>query len=146
MAAWLAEGFETPQRVDLPTGHHLRPIRESDVEIDYPAVMAAREKLWAKYGAAWGWPPADMTYEQDREDLKHHEDEIAAQITFNYALLNDDESELLGCVYVDPPADAGHDAVASWWSTDEQLERMLDEFVPSWLRETWGFRAVDYSP
>jgi hypothetical protein len=28
---WLRPGFETPQRVDLPTGHHLRPIRADDV-------------------------------------------------------------------------------------------------------------------
>src|SRR5947208_5961066 len=76
---WIRDGFETPQRVELATGHHLRPIRESDVEIDHPAVMGAREKLWSKYGEAWGWPPADMTIEKDREDLRHHEDEINAQ-------------------------------------------------------------------
>jgi hypothetical protein len=27
-----------------------------------------------------------------------------------------------------------------------ELERTLDEFVPGWLRETWGFTNVDYSP
>jgi hypothetical protein len=26
------------------------------------------------------------------------------------------------------------------------LERALDEFVPRWLEETWGFRSVDFSP
>ena len=83
--SWLPDGFATPQRVDLPTGHHLRPIRADDVDIDFPAVMGSRERLWAKYGAAWGWPPATMTPEQDREDLAHHAEEIAARITFNYA-------------------------------------------------------------
>jgi hypothetical protein len=34
------DGCSHPQRLDLPTGHHLRPIREADVDIDYPAVMA----------------------------------------------------------------------------------------------------------
>jgi hypothetical protein len=52
--AWLAPGFATPERVELATGHHLRPIREADVDIDYPAVMGSRERLWARYGAAWG--------------------------------------------------------------------------------------------
>jgi hypothetical protein len=61
---WLPDGFEPPQRVDLPTGHHLRPIRADDVDIDYPAVMGSRERLWGIYGALWGWPPATMTYEQ----------------------------------------------------------------------------------
>jgi hypothetical protein len=40
---WLPDGFSHPQRLDLPTGHHLRPIREADVDIDYPAVMGSRE-------------------------------------------------------------------------------------------------------
>src|ERR1041385_701259 len=100
---WLRPGFEHPARAELPCGHHLRPIRESDVEIDYPAVMGSRETLWRKYGEAWGWPPADMSYGADPEDLPHHEAEIAAHETFNYAVLNEDESELLGCVYIDPP-------------------------------------------
>ena len=69
---WIPDEFEPPSRVDLPTGHHLRPIRESDVDIDYPAVMGSQGRLWAKYGEAWGWPPASMTREEDREDLARH--------------------------------------------------------------------------
>jgi hypothetical protein len=151
--AWLASDFVTPERVDLATGHHLRPIREADVDIDYPAVMGSRERLWAKYGAAWGWPPETMSYQQDRDDLARHEAEIAAQETFNYAVLDAEETELLGCVYIDPPdneSPAGADAVVSWWVVDDavdtDLERALDELVPKWLAETWGFRSVHYSP
>ncbi len=152
-AGWLREGFEPPGRVELSTGHHLRPIREADVDIDYPAVMGSRERLWAKYGEAWGWPPETMTYEQDREDLARHEREIAALETFNFAVLNEDESRLFGCVYVDPPEEdspAGTEAVVSWWVVDDEaggeLERALDEFVPVWLNDTWGFQAVQFTP
>jgi RimJ/RimL family protein N-acetyltransferase len=151
--SWLPENFEHPERVDLATGHHLRPIRADDVDIDLPAVMGSRERLWAKYGEAWGWPPEDMTHEQDREDLAHHEAEIAAHETFNYAVLDEGETGLLGCVYIDPADDRspeGTDAVVSWWVVDAEaggeLERTLDAFVPRWLTETWGFRNVDYSP
>jgi hypothetical protein len=151
--AWLPDDFVHPERLDLPTGHHLRPIRAGDAEIDLPAVMGSRERLWAKYGEAWGWPPETMTLEADRDDLAHHEREIAAHETFNYALLDAGETELLGCVYIDPPDDrspAGTDAVSSWWVVDghagSELERVLDETVPRWLEETWGLRAVDYSP
>jgi hypothetical protein len=151
--AWLPDDFAHPERLDLPTGHHLRPIRADDVDIDYPAVMGSRERLWAKYGEAWGWPPETMSFEADREDLAHHEAEIAAHETFNYAVLDADESELLGCVYIDPPDDrspTGTDAVASWWVVDKatgsQLEHELDETVPRWLSETWGFRSVHYFP
>jgi hypothetical protein len=151
--SWLSDDFEHPERVPLPTGHHLRPGREADVDLDYPAVMGSRERLWAKYGQAWGWPPAHMTPEMDRDDLAHHEAEIAAHETFLYMLVDEDESELLGCVYIDPPDErspAGTDAVASWWVVDKaagtELERTLDDFVPRWLTETWGFESVDYSP
>ena len=151
--AWLRAGFETPQRLDLPTGHHLRPIRADDVDIDYPAVMGSRASLWARYGEAWGWPPATMTFEQDRDDLAHHEVEIGAQETFNYAVLDADETELLGCVYVDPPeagSPSGTDAVVSWWVVDaaagSELERVLAEVIPAWLAETWRFRSVHYVP
>ena len=151
--SWLSAGFAHPERVDLPTGHHLRPIREDDVDIDYPAVMGSRERLWAKYGAAWGWPPESMTYEEDKKDLADHEAEIAAQETFNYAVLNEDETELLGCVYIDPPDEKsppGIEAVSSWWVVDEAigtpLERALDDFVPRWLTDTWGFDSVHYFP
>jgi hypothetical protein len=150
---WLPDDFRHPERVELSTGHHLRPIRAADVDIDYPAVMGSRERLWARYGEAWGWPPAHMTIEDDREDLAHHEQEIAAHETFNYAVLDEAESELLGCVYIDPPDDSappGTDAVVSWWVVDaavgSDLERELDAFVPRWLEETWGLRAVHYAP
>jgi hypothetical protein len=115
--------------------------------------MGSRERLWAIYGEAWGWPPATMTYEADRDDLAHHEREIAAQITFNYAVLDADETELLGCVYIDPPDERrppGPDAAVSWWVVDREaggpLERALDEAVPRWLDEVLGFRAVHFGP
>jgi hypothetical protein len=153
VVAWLPDDFEHPERVDLPTGHHLRPIRETDVDIDYPAVMGSRDRLWAKYSEAWGWPPATMSYEADRVDLARHEAEIAAHETFNYAVLDEGETELLGCVYIDPPdarSPAGADAMVSWWVVDAHhggaLEGALDEFVPLWLGETWGFHAVHYFP
>ncbi len=150
---WLSDGFEHPMRVALPTSHHLRPIRADDVDIDYPAVMGSRERLWARYGEAWGWPPSDMSYEEDRTDLARHEAEIAAHETFNYAVLDEAETTLLGCVYIDPPAPEsppGTDAVVSWWVIDEAvgsaLEQALADFVPRWLTEAWSFAAVEYSP
>ena len=91
---WLPADWTHPQRVDVGTGHHLRPIRGDDVDIDYPAVMGSRERLWSIYGAAWGWPPATMTLEQDRDDLVHHQQEIAAHDSFNYALLNEIDKAL----------------------------------------------------
>lgn len=147
--SWLPNDFEHPLRVDLATGHHLRPIRAADVDIDFPAVMGSQQPLWSLYGEAWGWPSATMTFEQDREDLARHEHEIAAHESFNHAVLYEDESVLLGCVYIDPPETRGEDAIVSWWVVDAEvggeLERTLDAFVPGWLERTWGFTAPRFS-
>jgi hypothetical protein len=150
---WLPDDFDHPRRLYLPTGHHLRPIRAADADLDHPAVMGSRERLWAKYGQIWGWPPATMTFEADRDDLARHETEIAAHETFNYAVLDEDETELLGCVYIDPPDErspAGTDAVSSWWVVDREaggpLEHALDDAIPRWLEQAWAFRSVHYSP
>ncbi len=104
---WLPDDWQHPARVMLSTGHHLRPIRAADVDLDLPAVMGSRERLWSIYGSAWGWPPATMTAEQDREDLAHHEAEIERHESFNYALFDPGETALLGCVYIDPAREAG---------------------------------------
>ena len=123
------------------------------MDIDYPAVIGSRERLWAKYGDTWGWPTATMSYQADKADLARHEAEIAAHETFNYAILDERETQLLGCVYIDPPDErspAGTDAVASWWvvveASSTELERTIDDFVPRWLADTWGFGAVHYFP
>lgn len=141
---WLPSDFRHPTRVELSSGHHLRPIAAADVDIDFPAVMGSQERLWSIYGEAWGWPPATMTIDADRDDLARHEAEIAAHEAFNYAVFDAEETELLGCVYIDPAGDSepGVDAIVSWWVIDEQvgsdLERELEDLVPRWLAETWG--------
>ena len=132
----------------MTDGYHLRPIAAADVALDYPAVMASRERLWSIFGDAWGWPAADMTYQQDRDDLARHEAEIAAHESFNYALFDDAETALLGCVYIDPPEKAGADAEISWWVVDSELgtslQQALDALVPRWIATDWPFRQPRY--
>lgn len=145
---WLPRTFAHPPRVEVDATHHLRPIRPDDVDLDLAAVMGSRERLFGIYGEHWGWPPAAMTREQDREDLQHHADEMAANESFNYALFDDAETELLGCVYIDQPDDDAHDAVVSWWVVDAEaggeLEAALATTVPRWLAAEWPLERVRY--
>lgn len=146
--AWLPAAFGPPTVVMLQEGYHLRPIRASDVALDMPAVMGSRERLWSIYGDAWGWPPAAMTDEQDREDLARHEREAERHESFNYALLDKAETELVGCIYIDPPEKAGADAEISWWVREEyvgsDLEHALDDFVPRWIEGNWPIKSPRY--
>jgi hypothetical protein len=145
---WLPADFVHPAWVVVSDGYHLRPIRAADVELDYPAVMGSRQRLWSIYGQAWGWPPASMTFQEDRADLARHQAENEAHRSFNYALLDDAETALLGCVYIDPPEKQGADAEISWWVTDDQadtsLERALDALVPRWIARAWPFQRPRY--
>jgi hypothetical protein len=112
------------------------------------AVMGSQERLWSIYGEAWGWPPSTMTAQQDREDLARHEAEIERHESFNYALFDTAETQLLGCVYVDPPEKAGADAEISWWVVDHlvdtSIEKALDDLVPRWIATEWPFTHPRY--
>ncbi|HEX4089925.1 MAG TPA: hypothetical protein VHZ33_14520 [Trebonia sp.] len=147
--SWLPDDFAHPVRVPVPgTALHLRPITEADAEIDYPAVMGSRERLWEMFGPAWSWPKAAMTLDADRRDLKRHAEEIAAHQSFNYVLLNEGETEVFGCVYIDPPERAGADGEVSWWVVDDlvgsESERAFDALVPRWIEDDWPFHQPRY--
>ena len=147
--SWLPVDFVHPVHVPVPgTALHLRPITEADTAIDYPAVMGSRERLWEIFGPAWSWPKATMTFDDDRRDLRRHAEEIAAHQSFNYALLDEGETAIFGCVYIDPPERAGSDGEVSWWVGDDyvggDVERALDALVPRWIAADWPFRRPRY--
>jgi len=148
---WLPESFAHPLHVPLADGVHLRPISPDDTDIDMVAVMGNQPMLWAKYGDAWGWPPATMTAEADREDLDRHAREMVTHESFNYAILPASEAALYGCVYIDPPegadAVAGPAADVSFWVAADApagLGETVREFLPGWLAREWPFAAVRY--
>jgi hypothetical protein len=126
----------------------LRSITIHDVIKDFDAVMSSREHLWARFGAAWGWPSAAMTIEQDLIDLGWHQKEFQLRSSFNYAVMSLDEARLLGCVYIDPPAGAEMDAQVAYWIRSSELasglEADLGAFVRQWMTEVWPFKQVAY--
>lgn len=146
--SWLPDTFTHPARVDIGSEHHIRPISASDVDLDMVAVMGSQERLFSIYGQSWGWPPATMTREQDLKDLEHHVREMQTRESYNYAIFGDDESQLLGCIYIDQPDDDQHDAVVSWWVINDlvgrELDTALESFVPSWLKKDWPFSNVRF--
>ena len=87
-------------------------------------------------------------FDRTRADLERHAAEMDTHESFNYALFDRDETELLGCVYIDPPEKPGADGEISWWVVDAHvggpLERALDETVPRWIAEVWPLTAPRY--
>jgi hypothetical protein len=141
LGQWLPPDWQHPRRFELPTGHHLRPIRSSDVDLHLRAVLESQERLWAVYGQAWQWPPRTLTVEQDREQLSRREADGEQQRSFTYALFDLGETELLGCVDIDPATGGGATAAVSWWVVDwlvdSPIERALDGLVPNWIAADW---------
>src|SRR5262249_33102868 len=133
----------------------LRPLRVTDAERDYAAVMASAEQLRAWSQASW--PEDDFTLEQNREDLRRHEREHGERVAFTFTVLDPTGAECLGGVYFQPlrpeAASLGersrHVASVSFWVRTEEvaldLDRHLLETLRAWLAESWRFDRVVFT-
>ncbi|WP_119727113.1 GNAT family N-acetyltransferase [Thermomonospora amylolytica] len=144
--AFLPEDFDVPTLV-AGQRFRIRPITVNDVVKDYDAVMSSRERLWDRFGERWGWPAADLTYEQALVDLGWLQKEGQLRRSFTYAVLTSDEERLLGRVHILPPGPGAQaDAGVVWWIRSDQagtpVERELAEFVREWTTATWPFKTV----
>ncbi|BDU77764.1 isochorismatase family protein [Mesoterricola sediminis] len=139
---FLPATFQVPPEARHPR-FRLRPLAEADAERDLAAVLGSRDRLWARFGAAWGWPPADLSLARNRLDLAWHAKEFLRRSSFAYTVVDPGDRQTLGCVYVDPGETA--DAEVAFWVTqaaaDQGLEADLEAFLETWLREAWPFRT-----
>ena len=78
----------------------LRPLRATDVELDYDAVIASRELLLV--GSGGRWPAAGFSLADNLADLERHEREHEERVAFTYTVLMPDGARCLGCVYINP--------------------------------------------
>lgn len=137
----------------------LRPLLASDAELDYEAVMESREFLrkWEQST----WPEDDFTVEANREDLMKAERRHANGDAFTYTVMNLDQTECLGCVYVLPPdakmftgaqvtalgADqwSDCDATVFFWVRKSRLpdglDRALLDSLVRWFEQEWSFKG-----
>ena len=124
----------------------LRPLTIHHVVKDYDAVMTSRDHLWRRFGGVWGWPAADLTLEQDLIDLAWHQKEFQTKSSFAYSVLNLEESQVLGCVYLYPPKLQDVDVEIWFWIRQGELANNLEQelycFITSWLNISWPFNTV----
>jgi RimJ/RimL family protein N-acetyltransferase len=128
----------------------LRPLRATDVELDYEAVMATQEVL--RRGSGGAWPRPDFTLEENLADLQGHEADFLARRGFTYTVMDPTESRCLGCVYAYPPKDdrdgqaVAHEAVVWFWvrpdCVADDLDRRLVAALVPWLRNDFAFARV----
>ena len=82
-----------------------------------------------------------LSVQQDQIDLARREAATRRRQSFSYALFDLGETELLGCMQIDPPLGADAGAEVSWWVVDwlvgGVIEQALDCFVPAWIATAW---------
>jgi hypothetical protein len=111
--AFLPADFEVPTLLETDR-FRLRPISVDDLDMDHEV-------------------------EQDRKDLRWHEEEFERRSSFDDAVMAPDESRLLGCVYADPATEAGSDAEVHLWVRSSEagtgLEEQLEQTVRHWVAD-----------
>ena len=129
-----------PARVPVPYGHHLRPVRLADGPLHRAAVEGSLRVLRDLHGTTRGWPPVTWSAEHSRRELLRQVGEMERGTAWTYALLDADETALLGCVRVEPAPDGA--PTAWWWIVEEclgtDLAAAVDALVPHWLERNWS--------
>jgi hypothetical protein len=126
----------------------VRMLTVHDVVKDYDAVMTSIDHLQGVFGPHSKWPSKELTLEQDLIDLGWHQKEFQKRSSFAYTVMNKDESQCLGCVYIDPCPKMGYDAKVYLWVRRSELKKGLDsilfEAVKNWIEQEWPFKKVAY--
>lgn len=135
------EDFEVPEKLETKE-FRLRMLTVNDVVKDYGAVMSSVEHLKNVWPGS-GWPAEDLTLEEDLVDLGWHQREFLNRTSFAYTVVTLDETEVIGCVYIDPTRKRGYDAQVYLWVRASELESGLDSrlftTVQQWLGKKWSF-------
>lgn len=139
----------------------IRRLSETDVELDYEAVMESREFLrkWEQST----WPADDFTLADNLKDLQRHEREHLNRESFTFTVMNPTETECLGCIYIFPQTarwlakatktsvgDTGidtewedYEAVILFWIRQSRLaegmDRRLLDILRPWFEQEWTF-------
>jgi hypothetical protein len=133
----------------------LRPLRATDVDADYDAVMSSRAMLrnWSQTT----WPADDFTREENLRDLGRHEREHREGVAFTYTVLDPAASRCLGCVYLTPlPAALAdscehgtHGTRLGFWVRASEVANDLDRHLLGvlriWLASEWAFDTTLFS-
>jgi len=118
------------------------------VEKDFNALMSSKESLRQIFDIDDTWPADDMTIEENYRDLKIHQDEFDNREGFSYTVVNKEDTECIGCIYIWPWSYGFYDSLSFYWVTDkvkaQGFEKELGKFLDKWLKEFWGFEKILY--
>lgn len=139
--------FEVPKTFENQH-FRIRMLTVNDVVKDYDAVMTSIDHLQEMFLPIWNWPTEELTIEQDLIDLGWHQKEFQRRSSYAYTVVSLDESQVLGCLYIDPCDKSSFDAEIYMWVRESELANNLDSIlfstVKEWIKDNWPFENPAY--
>jgi RimJ/RimL family protein N-acetyltransferase len=131
------DDFAVPEQL-VHERFKLRMLAVTDVVRDFAAInQRARPD-----GTPDPW--SETTFLENLADLGWHEVEFKIRRSFAYTVVRPDESEVIGCVYFNPPERDEHDVDVKMWVTrqawEEGLDAELERAVREWVEREWPFQ------
>ena len=139
-----------PVDFNIPTSFEnqhfrIRMLTVNDVVKDFDAVMSSIDHLRKMFPLSQ-WPDKNMTMEQNLIDLGWHQKEFQNRSSFAFTVVRLDESEVIGCIYIDPPGKNDFDAEITMWvrSSVLDMDLILYDSVKNWITKAWPFKNIAY--
>ncbi|XKH52582.1 N-acetyltransferase [Citricoccus nitrophenolicus] len=122
----------------LVTAHfRLEPLGPQHNEADLDAWMSSVEQVRATPGYLDGnWPPPEgYSLEWNLKDLERHAVGFPARTGFTFTVLDPEDGDVIGCVYLYPPEAEGCDVTKQFWVRASQvhLDGPLADALVDWI-------------
>lgn len=150
--------YDQPIPEKLTTDEFLfRPLRATDVERDFEAVVESAAQLRELFQGTW--PRDGFTLKEDLHDLEMHEKEHEEREAYTFTIMDPEEATCLGCIYFVPlitylkdldearaSETTNADAAVCFWVRSSRLKDGLEERVlrqlGHWLKTEWPLRRA----
>ena len=146
MASFVPADFEPPVRL-VTDRFVLEPLGPQHNEPDYRAWTSSMEHIHATPGFEDSSWPHPMSLEENRGELEEHARDFTDRTGFTFTVLDPNDNDVIGCLYLYPAKDEVHDVAASSWVrvSHADLDVPLWEAVTSWLASDWPWRNPRYA-
>ncbi|HEX6338722.1 MAG TPA: hypothetical protein VFZ85_17345 [Jiangellaceae bacterium] len=144
--AFVPLGFDPPTLL-VTDRFRLEPLGPQHNEADQAAWMSSIEHIRATAGYPDGdWPPlGGMSLEENLSDLRRHAADFTKGTGFTFTVLDTVDGDVIGCVYLYPPASEDYDVtIQSWVRADRaDLDEPLAAAVANWVATDWPWERPD---
>jgi hypothetical protein len=142
-----------PADFEAPLSHEwsrfrLEPLGPKHNDRDHGAWMSSVDHIRSTPGFdspddTW---PVPMSLEQNMDDLVEHARDFEGRRGFTYSIL--DGEDVIGCVYIYPARQPGHDAEVRSWvrSSRAELDAAVRTELSAWIESAWPFSNAYYAP